>query len=246
MKRFVDMPRQKRAAGLSVSSFDQSANTVDVIWTTGAPVRRNDYREGQYIEELVLDPGCVRLDRLNAGAPFLNTHSSWSLEDVIGSVVPGSAVVQAGRGLATIQLSRAEGDADVVQKIREGVIRNISVGYAIHAVEKTEGDHGVPLWRVTDWEPYELSAVPIPADPGAQTRSGTESPEQAAAEFRRFLDQVIATEASRTIVAIRAQAQGFLDHHGIAMRLGEALPEGGKPVIEQLTLCLRSQIEAAQ
>ncbi|MND03183.1 hypothetical protein D3C83_228850 [compost metagenome] len=30
----------------------------------------------------------------------------------------------------------------------------------------------MPLWRVTDWEPYELSAVPIGFDAGSQFRAG--------------------------------------------------------------------------
>ena len=30
----------------------------------------------------------------------------------------------------------------------------------------------VPTWRVTDWEPLEISAVAIPADAGAQVCNG--------------------------------------------------------------------------
>jgi hypothetical protein len=44
--------------------------------------------------------------------------------------------------------------------------------YRYHAVERdTRGD--VPVWRVTDWEPYEVSAVSVPADFGSQFRGGT-------------------------------------------------------------------------
>ena len=63
-----------------------------------------------------------------------------------------------------------------MQKILEGVIRNISVGYWIHKVVKTEGtDTKVARWDIVDWEPLEISAVPIPADPGSQIRSETTS-----------------------------------------------------------------------
>ncbi len=87
-------------------------------------------------------------------------------------MVPGSARIEDSRGLCSILLSKAPGVADTVQKIREGVIRNISVGYWIHKIVKTEGDDGtVARWDVTDWEPLEVSAVPIPADPGSQVRS---------------------------------------------------------------------------
>ena len=91
---------------------------------------------------------------------------------VIGSVVPGTAKIEGGRGIATILLSKAKGVEDTVQKIREGVIRNISVGYWLHKVVKTEADDGsVARHDVVDWEPLEISAVPVPADAGSQIRS---------------------------------------------------------------------------
>jgi phage head maturation protease len=143
------------------------------VWTTGAAVRRCDYWDGtEYDEVLSLKPGAVRLERLNNGAPLLDTHCSYQLDNVIGVVVEGTAKIEDGRGIATVLLSKAEGIADTVTKIREGVIKNISVGYWIHKIEKTESDDGkVARWDVVDWEPLEVSAVPIPADPSAQFRS---------------------------------------------------------------------------
>lgn len=171
MERFVELPRQVRGAEIRASSFNESDNSIELVWTTGATVRRRTWMDGVYDEELIVESGAVRLERLNAGAPFLNTHSDWSLEDVIGSVVPGSARIEKGQGVARVRLSSSPGDADNVAKIRDGIIRNISVGYAIHRVEKIEADDGsVPTWRVVDWEPLEISAVPVPADAGAQIR----------------------------------------------------------------------------
>lgn len=87
-------------------------------------------------------------------------------------MVPGTAKIENGVGTARIQLSKAPGVADTIQKIREGVIRNVSVGYWVHKVVKTEGDDNtVARWDVVDWEPLEISAVPIPADAGSQIRS---------------------------------------------------------------------------
>ncbi|MEO2038823.1 MAG: HK97 family phage prohead protease, partial [Martelella sp.] len=133
--------------------------------------RRVSWLEGEFDEELVVDKRSVRLDRLNAGAPFLDTHSRWSLDNVIGSVVRGSARIEGGKGLARIRLSRSESAADRVSKIIEGTVSNVSVGYRIYAVEKKERDGTVPLHRVIDWEPAEISAVPVPFDSGAQVRA---------------------------------------------------------------------------
>lgn len=165
-------PKMARAAEVRASSFDEAENTIELVFTTGAKVRRYSWSEGAYDEELVVDGGSVRLGRLNAGAPFLNTHADYRLEHVIGSVVPGSARIDGGKGYAKVVLSKREEVRGLVQDIRDGVIRNVSVGYRYHKVEKTDGQDGDPaLWRVVDWEPLEISAVPIPADPGAQMRS---------------------------------------------------------------------------
>lgn len=121
---------------------------------------------------LSVEPGAVRLERLNLGAPFLDTHNSSSCANVVGSIVPGSPTLKDGVGSARVLLSKAAGVADTVQKIVEGVLRNTSVGYWIHKIIKTEADDKtVARWDVVDWEPLEVSCVPIPADPGSQIRS---------------------------------------------------------------------------
>lgn len=173
MPTHIEMPAVRRDATLRAESFDETDNTIEIVWTTGARVRRSSWWDGPYDEELEVTPKAIRLDRLNAGAPFLNTHDSWDLRSVLGSIVPGSVKIEKGRGTARVKLSRAADVADAVLKIREGDVRNVSVGYRVHKVIKTEGQEGdVPLHRVVDWEPLEISAVPIPADPGAQVRSG--------------------------------------------------------------------------
>jgi hypothetical protein len=170
-KKIASLPKFGRAAEVRAASFNQKDNSVEVVWTTGAPVRRFDWRTDRfYSEVLLVTPAAVRLDRLNSGALFLNTHSDSDLSDVIGSVVPGSAKLEAGKGTARVRLSNAAGDADIVSKIRDGIIRNVSVGYAIHRVEKTKNIDSDDEWRVVDWEPLEISAVPIPADAGSQIR----------------------------------------------------------------------------
>lgn len=169
----VPAPKFGRAAEVRAASYSEADNSVEVIWTTGAAVRRRDWRSGNFYQEILeVSDEAVRLGRLNAGAPLLDTHNDYSLRSVIGSVVPGSAKLEGGKGYARVALSPADGDADVVAKIKAGIIRNISVGYIIHAVEKTVKDDGSDEdWRVVDWEPMEISAVPVPADAGSQIRS---------------------------------------------------------------------------
>ena len=170
--RYLDLSKQGRAASLEPSSFDEATNSVEAVWTAGGIVRRRSSSIGEYDEELIVEPGAVCLARLNAGAPFLDSHRDSRLENIIGSVIPGSARIVGGKGVACIALSRAKGDRDIIHKIREGVIRSISVGYIVHRAEMVERDGQIPVMRATNWEPLEISAVAVPADAGAQIRSG--------------------------------------------------------------------------
>ncbi|HUD30424.1 MAG TPA: prohead protease/major capsid protein fusion protein [Novosphingobium sp.] len=161
-----------RAAETRPSSYREEDNSLEVCWSTGAAVTRFDWWNGEYYnEELSLDEGAVRLDRLNSGAAVLDTHSQFRLSSVIGSVEPGSARIENGLGIARVRLSDTPDCADTVAKIVAGHIRNISVGYIVHQYTRTERDGERPVMRADDWEPVEISFVPVPADGGAQVRS---------------------------------------------------------------------------
>jgi hypothetical protein len=142
--------------------------TVELVWSTGAQVRRASWSRGDYIEELSMAPGHVRMERLNLGAPLLDTHESWSLRSQIGVVL--RAWLDGSEGRALVKFSRRDDVESIFQDVNDGIIRNVSVGYKVHKTERDETG-AVPVERAVDWEPYELSLVPIPADAGAQVRS---------------------------------------------------------------------------
>lgn len=165
---------------MELRSFQRAADgegkaplaTAELIFTTGAPVKRYDwYRERFYLEELAVEEGAIRLDRLQRGAPLLNTHDSWDLEAVLGVVQ--EPTIAAGQGTCRVAFSRRESVAGYVQDVEDRVIRNVSVGYVRHKVEMIPPVEANGLWRyrAVDWEPYEVSLVPIPADAGSQVRA---------------------------------------------------------------------------
>jgi len=163
-----------RAASVAPSTFNKADRTVEVVWTTGARVRRRSW-DGSFDEELVVDAGAIDMTRLNTGgAPVLNTHSNYDLNDQIGVVE--RAWIANGEGRAVLRLSERDEVAGLVRDIESGIIKNISVGYnvrkyeIISAANRTDGVN-VPLYRAVDWEPAELSFVPIPADAQSSTRS---------------------------------------------------------------------------
>jgi hypothetical protein len=153
------------------STFDADKRTVQLTWTTGARVLRGYY--DPYWEELSLDPKHVRMGRLQSGtSPLLNNHSSYSLDDVIG-IIEGAALDSGGRsGSATVRFDRGPVGDDVMRKVGDGILRNVSVGYRTYKMQKVEdGDGTTPVYRAVDWEPYEISMVPMGADAGAGVRS---------------------------------------------------------------------------
>lgn len=171
MKRKHDIGPLSFRASVTPGSFDEEARTVELTWTTGARVLRGFFE--RYYEELSLDPKHVRMDRLNGGAPLLDSHNGYDLGGVIGVVE--EARLEKGKGTARVRFARAEDDANadsIFRKVKDGVIRNVSVGYRVHRYEKVEGgEEKIPVYRATDWEPYEISMVPMGADAGAGVRA---------------------------------------------------------------------------
>jgi len=171
MDQTIELPALRRMAELAPGSVDSDARTVEVVWSTGARVRRVPFFGDAYDEELSLDPAHVRLERLNAGAPFLRVHELTELDAVIGSVAPDSARIENGRGIATVRLSEREDVEAIWRDIQAGHIRAVSIGYQVHRYEVSKPEGGRELWRAVDWTPFEISAVPVGADPAAGFRS---------------------------------------------------------------------------
>jgi len=157
-----------RRADMAPASADRDARTVEVIWSTGAPVRRRDMA-GQYIERLSLNPQAVDLSRLQ-GASVLDAHRQSAVRDVLGSVQ--SAAVDGERGTALIRFSARPEVEPLWQDVLSGILRHVSVGYSVEEwAEATE--NGARVLTAVRWTPHEIFLVPTPADPGARIRMET-------------------------------------------------------------------------
>jgi hypothetical protein len=53
------------------------------------------------------------------------------------------------------------------QRVADGTLRSVSVGYRVHRYETVTDPRDGTVHRAVDWEPYEISVVPIPVDPAA-------------------------------------------------------------------------------
>jgi HK97 family phage prohead protease len=157
-----------RAADFQPESFNADGLTVDAVISTFADVTRRDAR-GAYVERL--DPAGLDLSRL-IGAPVLDGHRQGSARDVIGSVTAHR--MEGGHLVASIRLSGAADAAPVVERIREGTLKGVSVGYKVMRwSEGTDPQTKSRTRTAAEWAIFEVSAVPVPADSGATFRGQT-------------------------------------------------------------------------
>lgn len=185
-----DLPKQVRVlASVRPDTINVEERTVEVVWTTGARVLREDWGD-YYYEELSLNDGEVRLDRFSAGVvPLMGMHRERELFDQIGIVESHrwEGVGASRVGVAKVRFSRAERVAEIFQDVVDGIRRSVSIGYLVYIYRIIEqATDGLDVWRATDWEPYELSLVHAPADIGATTR-GHAAPAAAATPSNPFV-----------------------------------------------------------
>ncbi len=154
---------------MEVRSFDAEKRTVELAFSSEAPVQR-------WFGFEILDhsPASIRLDRMRDGAALLLNHD-W--DDQIG-VVESVSIDSDRKGRAVVRFSRSQDADDVFQDVMDGIRRHVSVGYRIHAakLDSTEGDEDT--YRITDWEPYEISIVSVPADPSVGVGRSLEIPQE--------------------------------------------------------------------
>lgn len=184
--RKLETQKGRIEAAVQRNTFNKEDQTVEVIFSTGSKGKRWTW-SGSYYEELSMKKDHVRLERLNKGAPVLNNHSSWDLSDNLGVVE--KAWIKDKEGRAILRLSDRPEIAGIVRDIENGIIRNISVGYAVHKFEEiTKKGDTIPTYRAIDWEPMEISFVNMPFDMNAQVRSLGEQ------NVQKFETEIIARE----------------------------------------------------
>lgn len=170
-KSKINLPQRSTRAVFVPSTVDNDSRTIQIVWTTGAEGERCEWDGEVYLESLRVDEASVRLGRLNNGAPVVDTHQTYELDNQIGVVE--KAWIENGEGHAIVRFANTPEVESTWIKIRDGICRNISVGYVVYHYERVAGQDGAPDQMIAvDWEPLEISFVPVPFDAGAQVRGG--------------------------------------------------------------------------
>jgi hypothetical protein len=164
------------AVTFAPASANEDVRTIDAVWYAGAKVPRFDWRTGQEYD-LILDMKGCRLDRLNNGGPLLDSHAAYGVADQLGVV--RKAWAKKGTGVATIQFSKRDAVTPIWNDVKGGIIQNLSPGMWIYKkVDTTPKNQERKEFTAVDWEPFEISLVPVPGDANTTFMSAAEPPAQ--------------------------------------------------------------------
>lgn len=156
-QRFEIMQRQMDAESGEVRTLDDSTRTVELSFSSETPVERWGASE-----ILSHKSGAVMLERLNKTGCLLYNHNR---DKVIGKVIKAS--VKNRRGIATVQFDDDDESLIYYNKVKNGTLRNVSVGYIVHEQQRTATGKDETMhvtYTATKWEPIEISIVSVPAD----------------------------------------------------------------------------------
>lgn len=157
MEETLKIGKQFRSFIISRDDIDNNKRTVALSFSSESPVER-----WFGYEILDHDNGAVDLKRLKRGGALLIDHDTRNQVGVIEEVL----IDQADRkGRAIVRFGRSAKAEEIFQDVTDEIRKNVSVSYVVHEMrlEKEEKD-GPNTYRVTRWEPLEVSFVSIPAD----------------------------------------------------------------------------------
>lgn len=172
-----EMPMLDVRAAAKPESYDAEKRTAIFVASTGARGLRRRFWGEDYYEELEVSESAVRMGRLNNGAPFLNSHNSWDTDDVLGVVE--RAWIEGNELLVEVRFSQRAAVEPILQDIADGILRHVSIGYMIHEYNITEKSGELDVYRAVDWEPMEVSIVPMGFDDAAVARNAQKMTSQA-------------------------------------------------------------------
>jgi HK97 family phage major capsid protein/HK97 family phage prohead protease len=197
----------------------------------------SEYPVARYFGNEVLshDKEAADLARLNDGAPLLFNHNP---DKVVGVVERAWIDGSKKRGYVKVRFSRNSFAKEVMADVKDGVLRGVSFGYAINKMEE-RGENFV----ATQWSPYEVSVVSIPADPtvgvgrslatdsAAPAASPTPQPEPEVHMENTPDVEVIRSKAVEAERSRIATINALGEKHGL-QELARELIDGGRSVDE--------------
>ena len=161
------MEENKRFEGVMQRSFECEADGIRLIDEENRIVELSFSSEAAIkrwgaSEILSHKKNAVMLERINTTGCLLFNHNR---DKVVGKII--KAKIENKRGIARVQFDTDEESEVIYGKVKNGTLRGVSVGYAIHEYSREVTGKGEELqvtYTATLWEPLEISIVSVPAD----------------------------------------------------------------------------------
>ena len=145
----------ERTLSFEKALINTETRTVPLAFASEVP-----YERWFGFEILDCQPSSVDLKRLRDGGALLVQHNP---DEHVG-VVEDCSVDPDKVCRANVRFSKSDDAEEIFLDVVDGIRRKVSVGYMVHAMILEKEEEGKQYYRVTKWEPYEVSIVSIPAD----------------------------------------------------------------------------------
>jgi len=141
-----------------------------------APVLRMDFTTGErFWEVLGHREGELDVSRVESGlVPVLTDHAA-AVDSVVGTLA--GVTLAGGRAVGVLRRHRTDRAEALFARAGRGEIAGLSVGYSILEARESGTRDGLPVIRVTRWQPREVSFVAVPADMSVGVGRQTEESE---------------------------------------------------------------------
>lgn len=154
----------------TLGAINQEERTVEIAFSSETETVERWYG----IEILGHDVQEIDLSRMNNGAPLCWMHN---LMDQRGVVVVGTARVDGDRvARCTIRFSRSEEGEKLFQDVIDGITTKVSIGYNVTDARLVEERDNVDVYRITAWQPFEVSLCSAAADDTVGVGRSLENP----------------------------------------------------------------------
>jgi len=158
-----------RSAQFEPSTIDEEARTCELSFSSEEP-----YERYFGFEILGHSAGEVRLSRMNnSGAVCVDHRTS----DHVG-VCEKCWIGEDRKGRALVRFGKSARASEIFQDVIDGIRKNTSVSYDVYKMVLMKSENNVDWYRVTDWEPLEISLVSVPADASVGVGRGKEGIER--------------------------------------------------------------------
>lgn len=151
----IKLGKLKRAFERGDVKIDADSRTVEFPFSSEQPVERWFGKEILSHERSAVD-----LARFHDGANVLFNHD---MDQVLG-VIERAWIGDDKRGHVRIRFSKSSFAQEKFQDVQDGILRNVSFGYEIQAIERTKQEESGDTYTASKWMPYEVSIVSVPAD----------------------------------------------------------------------------------